>query len=46
METRKPDFTQPAVEGSIASEAGIVLAAVATLVLVLDYLSEKKRTKR
>ena len=46
METRKPDFTQPAVEGSIASEAGIILAVVTTLVLVLDYLSEKKRTKR
>jgi len=40
VETRKPDFTQPAVEGSIASEAGIILAVVTTLVLVPNYLAK------
>jgi membrane-bound metal-dependent hydrolase YbcI (DUF457 family) len=47
METWKPDFTpQPAVEGPIASESGIILAVVTTLVLVLNYLGEKKHAKR
>jgi len=41
VETRKPNFTpQPAVEGSIASEAGIILAVVTTLVLVPNYLAK------
>jgi len=47
VETWKPDFTpQPAVEGPIASQAGIILAIVTTLALVLNHLSEKRHTKR
>jgi len=47
VETWKPDFTpQPAVEGPIASQAGIILAIVTTLALVLNHLSEKRRAKR
>jgi len=47
VETRKPDFTpQPAVEGPIASETGIILAVVTTLVLVSNYLGKMRNTRQ
>jgi len=43
VETTKPDFTlQPAIGDPIASETGTILAVVATLALLLRYLSRKK----
>jgi len=47
VETWKPDFTpQPAIEGPIVSEAGIILVVVTALVLVLDYLGKKRSVKQ
>uniref|UniRef100_A0A7J3Z5T6 Metal-dependent hydrolase n=1 Tax=Ignisphaera aggregans TaxID=334771 RepID=A0A7J3Z5T6_9CREN len=46
VETTKPDFTpQPAIEGPIVSEVGIILAVVTALVLVLEYLGKKMSVK-
>ena len=47
METWKPDFTpQPAIEGPMVSEVGIILAIITALVLVLDYLGKKRSVKQ
>jgi len=46
VETTKLGFTpQPAIEGPIVSEAGIILAVVTALVLVLGYLGKKRSVK-